>query len=83
VCKDLKRQEYGGDDHHPPIDEFDLKKMYEMFDLTNPKLLLWRVFCDIVIFWEDIHVSLLYLRNQSRYIYIFVFLLFINFQYLP
>jgi hypothetical protein len=53
VCKDLKRQGYGGVDHHPPIDELDLKKMYEMFDLTNPKLLLWRVFCDIVIFWEE------------------------------
>lgn len=44
VCKDLTGQGYGGVDHHPPIDELDLKKMYEMFDLTNHKLLLWRVF---------------------------------------
>ena len=41
VCKDLKRQGFGGVEHHPPIDESDLNKMYQMFDLQNPKYLQW------------------------------------------
>ena len=51
VCKDLKRQGFGGVDHTPPIDEADLKKMYQIFDLQNPKGLQWRVFCDIMIYF--------------------------------
>ena len=41
VCKDLKRQGFRGVEHHPPIDESDLNKMYQMFDLQNPKYLQW------------------------------------------
>ena len=37
VCKDLKRQDFGGIDHHLPIENADLVKMYQNFDLTNPK----------------------------------------------
>jgi hypothetical protein len=40
VCKDLKRQGFGGIDHHPPIEKADLVKMYQNFDFTNPKHLL-------------------------------------------
>jgi len=51
VCKDLKRQGFGGVEHHPPIDESDLKKMSQMFDLQNPKYLQWRVFFDIMLYF--------------------------------
>jgi hypothetical protein len=47
VCKDLKRQGFGGIDHHHPI---DLVKMYQHFDFTNPKHLQWKVFCDIMLY---------------------------------
>ena len=46
-----KGRDFGGVEHHPPIDESDLKKMYQMFDLQNPKYLQWRVFCDIMLYF--------------------------------
>ena len=51
VCKDLKRRGFGGIDHHPPIEKADLVKMYQNFDLTNPKHLQWKVFCDIMLYF--------------------------------
>jgi hypothetical protein len=31
VCTDLKRQGFGGVDHHPPVDDSDLKKNVSTF----------------------------------------------------
>jgi len=43
VCKDHKRQGFGGIDHHHPIEKADLVQMYQNFDWTNPKHLQWKV----------------------------------------
>ncbi|KAK3088293.1 hypothetical protein FSP39_017185 [Pinctada imbricata] len=51
VSKDLKRQGFGGMEHYPPLEEADLRKMYAQFDLTDPKQLQWRVFCDVMIYF--------------------------------
>lgn len=46
----MKRNGFGGVEHHPPIEEVDLQKMYQMFDLQNPKYIQCRVFCDIMLY---------------------------------
>ena len=43
VCTDLKRQCF--------VDDSDLKKMYQHFDLKNPNSLQRRVFCDIILYF--------------------------------
>ena len=53
VYTDLKRECFGGVDHHPPVDDSDLKKMYQHFDLKNPNSLQRRVFCDIMLYLAD------------------------------
>ena len=42
ICTDLKGQGFVGVDHHPPVDDSDMKKMYQDFHLSNPKSLQWR-----------------------------------------
>jgi hypothetical protein len=45
-------KDFGGIDHHPPIEKADLVQMYQYFDFTNPKHLQWKVFCDIMLYFD-------------------------------
>jgi hypothetical protein len=35
IIKELKRQDLGGVEHHPPVEEEDLRKVYSYFDLND------------------------------------------------
>jgi hypothetical protein len=51
ICTDLKGQGFVGVDHHPPVDDSDMRKMYQHFHLSNPKSLQWRVLCCIMLYF--------------------------------
>lgn len=50
-CADLKRDGKGGIEHFPPIEEKDLKKMYDYFDLSDNIQLQQKVFVDILLYF--------------------------------
>ena len=47
VAKDLKRDGTGVIAHYPPIEENDLTKMYEYFEMSDNVKLQHKVFVDI------------------------------------
>ena len=51
VCKDLKREGKGGFEHYPPIDQGDIQKLMEYFDVNDNVKLLEKVFVDLMIYF--------------------------------
>jgi hypothetical protein len=47
----LKREEQGGIDHHPPIEADDLKKIYSTLKTTDPTSIQQKVFIDIMLYF--------------------------------
>ena len=60
VSKDLKKDGKGAITHYPPVEETDLKKMYNYFDTNDNVKLQQKVFVDIMMYFgrrgrENIH----------------------------
>ena len=51
VCKELKREGKGGFEHYPAIEQGDIKKMMDYFDINDNIKLLEKVFVDIMIYF--------------------------------
>ena len=47
----LKREEQGGIDHHPPIEADDLKKIYSTLKTTDPTSIQQKVFIDLMLYF--------------------------------
>ena len=46
---ELKKLGLGGIEHHPPVEQKDLEKLYSSFDLDVPESLQFKVFVDIML----------------------------------
>ena len=60
VTKDLKREGKGAVTHYPPIEETDIKKMYDYFNVNDNVKLQRKVFVDVMLYFgrwgrENIH----------------------------
>ena len=60
VTKDLKREGKGAVTHYPPIEETDLRKMYDYFNVNDNIKLQQKVFVDVMLYFgrrgrENIH----------------------------
>ena len=60
TIKELKRQGLGGVDHHPPVEEEYLRKVYSYFDLNDNVKLQGKVFVDVLLYFgrrgrENLH----------------------------
>ena len=51
IIKELKRQGLGGVEHHPPVEEEDLRKVYSYFDLNDNVKLQEKVFVDVLLYF--------------------------------
>jgi hypothetical protein len=51
VAKDLKRDGTGVIAHYPPIEENDLTKMYEYFEMSDNVKLQQKLFVDIMLYF--------------------------------
>jgi hypothetical protein len=48
VTKDLKREGKGAVTHYPPIEETDIRKMYDYFNVNDNVKLQRKVFVDVM-----------------------------------
>jgi hypothetical protein len=60
VTKDLKREGKGAVTHYPPIEETDIRKMYDYFNVNDNVKLQRKVFVDVMLYFgrwgrENIH----------------------------
>jgi hypothetical protein len=51
VTKDLKREGKGAVTHYPPIEETDLRKMYDYFNVNDNVKLQRKVFVDVMLYY--------------------------------
>jgi len=51
VCKDLKQEGKGGNEHYPPVEAADLQKMMLYFDVNDSTKLLEKVFVDLMVYF--------------------------------
>ena len=71
MSAELKRQGAGGVDHHPPIEQEDLHKVYNYFDVFDPEMLQQKVFFDIMLhFGRRGRENLRYVLKRIRNVYI-------------
>ena len=51
VTKDLKREGKGAVTHYPPIEETDIRKMYDYFNVNDNVKLQRKVFVDVMLYF--------------------------------